>query len=1385
MNRILYILVCFFACLLISDTVKAQCAIGETEVTIELTTNAFDTEKNWEVFADGVSISGALNGPQVVTFCVPETATISIDGCDTFGDGWDGTDIVITNTEDGSVNTCGAQDGCILASVANLDNEIEDCDVGINTDIITVTLGACGTTAITGCTDPAASNFNPCAATDDGSCLIPPANDECADAVALTINPDQSCAAVQAGTISLATDSGDNGGCFGTSDDDVWYSFVATNTTHTIDLLNVTGSTTDLYHRVTDNCVGGADLICSDPNNSIATGLVPGTTYYLQVYTWTGTAGQLVDFDICIGTPPPPPANNDCATAIPIAVEAEGACPAAEGVIDFFSAEPSGLVPSCSFNTTDFDVFFTATVPATGVLQIFTSSTTFDTPGVAIYDACGGTEIFCDSFIDSTPIALQAFAGQDVIIQFYDSATYTFNACVGTPPPPPANDSFEDAAPICGDIPTTGSNFSATTVADDYLATCIGSLENTVWFSFESDGNPIDIDVTETSCAGTSGLQVVLITGDPVNGFTEDACDDIDDAGLYELDFASPVSGQTYYIYIDGVAGEECNVEIIANSGAASCCGPEYSINTYCVPGDEANFYADFVLTDLGTDPSGYDVNGTAITAVGTYQFGPFPNGTGSINITGITEVDCIITEVVENDCACDPDAVNVTTPDATINAGDPISLNVNAGQVIPGGFLGYNIINEATTGCAVAPSDPGTVVDITASLGDDVGFPVTLPFTFNFYDNSFTNLIISSNGYITFGADGTDLGDDPIPTAEDPNDMIALFWDDLSTGTSGGVAYFNDVIGGVNCFVVTYTNVGHLGGGGTVTGQIIICEDETITITCLACAADNGTDLATQGIENGDGTEGEFDSTLTDGQYTAGGTFTNCVTFEPNRQVPSTCDTIGWVTDLMDIPGSLVSAEFNDPTLNPTVTTTYYAVVECNYFDGPTLTCVDEVTITVNTATSCTLTAEPAANIVCDDNGTAGDPDDDTYTFEITVNGDNTDPAASDSFTDSEGNIGTYGSTFSYGPYPISGGNITINFTDNDDPDCIGSMMAAAPATCSGATCTLTAEPAANIVCDDNGTDTDPLDDTYTFEITVNGNSTFPGASNSFVDSEGNSGTYGSTISYGPYPISGGNVTINFTDAETAACIGSMMATAPATCSDVVNGNIEGDPSDPCFCGNENNIMVTAGDDPENPFLQVQYFYDFITISTTPATNGLNITTMSETGILDMNGDPAVLSFNDNGDGTYTAEFYHEVDEGFEVMGIEGSDGAGLTVTFGDSFGECGQCATEEIPTLSEWGLITLALMLMSYGSIVMAGSGALAGANNVQLPISNFQLPFNAAILRKAFAITAVIAAIGYTLSIVCFGAIFFSDIIGVAIAGPVFAYLIHLLYLLESKK
>ncbi len=133
-------------------------------------------------------------------------------------------------------------------------------------------------------------------------------NDECSDAVVVPVNPDQDCAQTVSGSITGATASSQINECGGTANDDVWFEFTAVTTTHSIKLFNVVGTTMDFYHSVYtgDQCGALTLFYCSDNDNSIANNLIPGQTYKIRVFSWGNQPNQIVNFDLCIGTIPPP-----------------------------------------------------------------------------------------------------------------------------------------------------------------------------------------------------------------------------------------------------------------------------------------------------------------------------------------------------------------------------------------------------------------------------------------------------------------------------------------------------------------------------------------------------------------------------------------------------------------------------------------------------------------------------------------------------------------------------------------------------------------------------------------------------------------------------------------------------------------------------------------------------------------------------------------------------------------------------------------------------------------------------------------------------------------------------------------------------------------------
>ena len=172
------------------------------------------------------------------------------------------------------------------------------------TGLTSGTLYTCFIRAICSSTDSSAwtfgSNFNT---------LI--SNDECTGALPVTVNPNVFCTQVTSGTLLGATASSQTNACGGTDDDDVWFSFVAVTTSHTININDIAGSTIGLYHVVYSGACGALTQVsCNTNTASTANNLVIGQTYYIRVYSSTATPNQNSTFNVCVGTIPPPIATN-------------------------------------------------------------------------------------------------------------------------------------------------------------------------------------------------------------------------------------------------------------------------------------------------------------------------------------------------------------------------------------------------------------------------------------------------------------------------------------------------------------------------------------------------------------------------------------------------------------------------------------------------------------------------------------------------------------------------------------------------------------------------------------------------------------------------------------------------------------------------------------------------------------------------------------------------------------------------------------------------------------------------------------------------------------------------------------------------------------------
>jgi len=148
--------------------------------------------------------------------------------------------------------------------------------------------------------------------------------------------------------------------------------------------------------------------------------------------------------------------------------------------------------------------------------------------------------------------------------------------------------------------------------------------------------------------------------------------------------------------------------------------------------------------------------------------------------------------------------------------------------------------------------------VDITGRgtqmfLGDDDNqpFPMT-PFSFEFYGNSFSgDFHVCSNGFASFTSTSTSLSNTYIPNSSDPNDLLALFWDDLNPSYAGEVWWFVNS----DSLIVSWIGVPHYYSTGANTFQVILTSDDVVHYQYLHL--DEPLDECTAGIENADGTIG------------------------------------------------------------------------------------------------------------------------------------------------------------------------------------------------------------------------------------------------------------------------------------------------------------------------------------------------------------------------------------------------------------------------------------------------------------------------------------------------------------------------------------------------
>jgi hypothetical protein len=386
----------------------------------------------------------------------------------------------------------------------------------------------------------------------------PPANDNCAGATSLTVYG-ATCGGATTGNVTGATQSL-AATCAGTANDDVWYKFVATATTH---IITVVGSTS--FDPVVDLRTGtcnGTNLSCRDTSNAggteimTATGLTVGTTYYVRVYDYgTGTPATAT-FTICVTTPAPPtPPNDSCANAISLTVYGATCGGATTGNVLGATQSLPALTCNSFSSTTANDVWYSFVATATSHNIKVIGSASFDAVVDLRSGACTGTNISCsDSTSNGGTEVIRATGltiGTTYLIRVYSygssiPATTTFTICITTPTP--VNDDCTGATPLtvygvsCGGT-VTGNVLGAT---QSLPGTCAGTANDDIWYSFVATSTSHIITVV-----GSASFDAVVdLRSGSCNG-TNISCSDVSGTGGTEtLTATGLTAGSTYYVRV-------------------------------------------------------------------------------------------------------------------------------------------------------------------------------------------------------------------------------------------------------------------------------------------------------------------------------------------------------------------------------------------------------------------------------------------------------------------------------------------------------------------------------------------------------------------------------------------------------------------------------------------------------------------------------------------------------------------------------------------------------------------------------------------------------------------------------------------------------------------
>ncbi len=167
-------------------------------------------------------------------------------------------------------------------------------------------------------------------------------------------------------------------------------------------------------------------------------------------------------------------------------------------------------------------------------------------------------------------------------------------------------------------------------------------------------------------------------------------------------------------------------------------------------------------------------------------------------------------------------------------------------------------IDSRVTGGPAYAWVDISTVGTQVSFTQDDQNLgPYAIGFSFPFYGDSYSQVRVAANGWISFtstATGATSYSNTQLPSITAPENILACWWDDLSPQRAGtNVRRWTN---NVDSFIVSFQNVQSYSGSGVYNFEMILTADGSVTYQYGNMGV-NRLESATIGMQNSDRTKG------------------------------------------------------------------------------------------------------------------------------------------------------------------------------------------------------------------------------------------------------------------------------------------------------------------------------------------------------------------------------------------------------------------------------------------------------------------------------------------------------------------------------------------------